>query len=112
MSSRLSSSADIRAVFATRRAVSASAVTLHVRARGDDAPARIAVVAGRKVGNAVVRNRAKRRLRAGLRVVALPSGLDVVAVARTPATTVGFQRLLAELRSLAARLTTLLPAVA
>lgn len=53
------------------------------KARDDQA--RAAVVAGRDVGGAVQRNRAKRRLRAALATGALPPGLDLVVRAH-PAT--------------------------
>jgi len=53
-------------------------------AGGEAEPPRVAFVAGRSVGNAVRRNRAKRRLREALRLVAVPGGKDYVVVA-TPA---------------------------
>lgn len=78
---------------AASKAVSASrgAVVIQARNRGDDAPTvRCGFTATRKVGGAVVRNRAKRRLREAARAV-LPQlahpGFDYVFVARggTPA---------------------------
>lgn len=53
----------------------------------DDEPAsvsRFTVVASRRVGNAVRRNRAKRLLREAVRAQEWRSGIDVVLVARTP----------------------------
>lgn len=57
---------------------------VHIRDRAEDpdGPGRAAVVAGRRLGSAVRRNRAKRRLRAAARESGVPKGRDVVLVAR------------------------------
>lgn len=46
---------------------------------------RVAVVCGRRVGNAVTRNRVKRRLREIIRHAPLAPGWDVVVIARPAA---------------------------
>jgi ribonuclease P protein component len=63
---------------------------LQARRRGDDSPAvRIGFTCSRKIGNAVIRNRAKRRLRAVARAI-LPDnarpGWDYVLVGRPGST--------------------------
>lgn len=73
---------------------------LQARARGDDTlQIRIGYTASKKIGNAVLRNRAKRRLRAIARAI-LPEmgqpGWDYVLVARPDATVT---RRFADLRS-------------
>lgn len=63
---------------------------LQARPRGDDGPLRVGYTCSRKLGNAVTRNRAKRRLRAVARAVMPQSGRagwDYVLVGR-PGTTV------------------------
>ncbi len=58
---------------------------LHVFEREDrEAPPRLGLAVGRKVGGAVQRNRAKRIMRAAFRELAdtLPGGLDLVLTAR------------------------------
>jgi ribonuclease P protein component len=58
---------------------------LQARSRGDEAPMRVGFTCSKKVGNAVARNRAKRRLREAARAV-LPvngrSGYDYVLIGR------------------------------
>ena len=81
---------------------------LLVRARGDGDPAkRVGFTVTKKIGNAVVRNRCKRRLRALARDV-LPaagvSGADHVLIGRSDGVERDFATLLAELERALARL--------
>lgn len=96
----LSANTDVRAVFATRAVRHGATMVVHRRRREDEGPCRCAVVAGRKVGNAVRRNRVKRRLRGALRHVEAAAGVDVVIVGRPAALTADFSALVADLRQL------------
>ncbi len=51
-----------------------------------EAPPRIGIAAGKKLGRAVTRNRYKRLLRAAVRqvYVHIPQGVDVILIARAP----------------------------
>lgn len=52
-----------------------------VIAPGEEGAVRLGLVAGRRVGGSVERNRAKRRLRHAARAAQIPTGLDVVVIA-------------------------------
>ncbi len=65
---------------------------------------RIAVVASKRVGDAVSRNRAKRLLREASVRVAWRPGIDVVLIARASAASSGMAAVHAEVATLAAAL--------
>ena len=73
-----------------RRAVGAVVVLI---SRGSSGPPRAGFVAGKGVGNAVRRNRAKRRLRAAMARVRLRDGSTYVVIARRGAVDAPFQSL-------------------
>ncbi|AUX41442.1 ribonuclease P protein component [Sorangium cellulosum] len=79
---------------ATKGATSAPSSTLRE-------PSRLGLVASRKVGGAVVRNRAKRLLREAYRRFPelFPERVDIVVILRTGAGALGLDDVLAELRS-------------
>lgn len=71
-------------------------VILQAYARGDDGPARIGFTVSKKIGNAVERNRARRRLREAVRMAAAQTmrpGMDYVVIARREAIEFPFERL-------------------
>ena len=58
-----------------------------------DAEARFGFIATRRIGNAVVRNRLRRRLREILRVAPVKTGWDLVFIVRKRSVDASFQRL-------------------
>jgi ribonuclease P protein component len=82
---RLTLQADIDRVRSQGQAHSTS-LFVAIAARGADGPARLSVAAGKRVGGAVQRNRAKRLLREGARRLypALAPGWDILLLARRP----------------------------
>lgn len=80
--------ADFLAASRARRQGTAGFL-LQARCRGDDGPFRVGFTCSRKIGNAVMRNRAKRRLREVARLhlaQGARSGWDYVLVGRPDAT--------------------------
>ena len=76
-------------------------LVLQVLRRDDDGPARLGFTVTKKVGNAVIRNRTKRRLRAAARDVlgATPvCGVDLVLIGRDSTRGRRFALLLDDLR--------------
>jgi ribonuclease P protein component len=54
---------------------------------------RFGFVASRRVGNAVVRNRVRRRLKEIIRSISIKPGWDIIIIARVPAAEADFQNL-------------------
>ena len=81
--SRLKANSDFQRVRREGRSWSHSLVVL-IASANNLAETRVGIAAGKSVGGAVKRNRAKRRLREAIRLAApsLASGWDVVLVAR------------------------------
>jgi ribonuclease P protein component len=93
---RLRRTSEFAAVYAKGRAYSDALVVLHVQALEDrSGTSQVGFSVGKKVGNAVVRNRVKRRLRAILaeRVERLPPGHRLVFGVRAKAAEAAFPAL-------------------
>ena len=85
------------------RRIARAAFVLQALDRGDNGPARVGYTCSKKVGNAVARNRAQRRLREAARMI-IPSngrpGFDYVLIGRRNVTSeIGFADLCDELQS-------------
>lgn len=74
-----------------------------VHARDEAGPSRLGIVASKRVGGAVERNRAKRLIREWFRRASLPSGLDVVVLAHASAASLTAGELAASLDETFAR---------
>lgn len=108
---RLRRRAAFKAVAGGRRAARAGFVLQALRSGGDAAgktgaksahrPPRIGFTVTRKIGNAVVRNRIRRRLREAVRLAGshAQDGTDYVLVGRRAALTLHFERLVTDLMS-------------
>ncbi len=82
---RLKRRADFLRVAAKGRKAPVHGLVLQALARDDAGPARVGFTVTRKIGNAVVRNRARRRLKEAARLLlreARPTGVDLVLIGR------------------------------
>jgi ribonuclease P protein component len=85
MPERLKRRADFLRVAAKGRKAPVHGLVLQALARDDDGPARLGFTVTRKVGNAVVRNRTRRRLKEAARLLLRGqdlSGVDLVLIGR------------------------------
>ncbi len=100
---RLRRRADFKAVAAGRRVARPGFVLQALNNSEGDGPRppRIGFTVTRKIGNAVVRNRIRRRLRAAVNAVGghLETATDYVLVGRRAALTLQFQRLVTDLET-------------
>ncbi len=80
-----------RAYRSTRRRRSGDVVV--VSTEGAPGPPQVGVVAGKRIGNAVIRNRVKRRLREAMAQVALDEDTAYLVIAGPEAAGVEFRRL-------------------
>ena len=99
---RLVSRADFSRVYREGRRYAGEALALYIRPT--DAGRRVGVTAGRGLGGAVVRNRAKRRLREAYRRIEarLCATGDILLVARSRAVDAGFAEIMREMEALCA----------
>ncbi|GAA4714160.1 ribonuclease P protein component [Pedococcus ginsenosidimutans] len=108
---RLRASSDFAAVLRGPRGARAGSTLIVVHAGQTDAraglPPRVGFVVSKSVGNAVVRNRTKRRLRAlaAARIGQVPAGVDVVVRANPAAAHATSAQLGSELDRLLPRVT-------
>lgn len=84
-SSRLRRRADFLRAAAKGRKAATHGLVLQALRRDDEAPARIGFTVTKKIGNAVVRNRTRRRLKEAARLELAPqqlAGVDLVLIGR------------------------------
>ena len=101
MNPRLKRRAEFLRVASKGRKAPSPGLVLQALLRADEAPARLGFTVTKKVGNAVVRNRTRRRLREAARILLRERpavGADLVLVGRDTTRTRPFQMLIDDLR--------------
>jgi len=85
---------QFRIVYNKGKSVANKSIVLFAYRNGEDIN-RFGVSVSKKIGNAVVRNRIRRRLKESYRRLEaeLPRGYDIIALARTPITEASFAEL-------------------
>ena len=104
---RLKKRAEFLRVAGKGKRAPSPGLVLQVLGRGDAEPARLGFTVTKNVGNAVVRNRTKRRLRAAARIVLAETpapGVDMVLIGRGETRARRFTLLLEDLRRTMAKL--------
>ncbi len=98
---RLTRRADFLRVAAKGRKAPMPGLVLQTLKRGDDAPARLGFTVTKKVGNAVIRNRTRRRLKEAARLLLRDqplAGADMVLIGRDATRSRDFAALREDLR--------------
>jgi len=98
---RLQRRAEFLRVAAKGRKAAMPGLVLQALQRGDDAPARLGFTVTKKVGNAVIRNRTRRRLKEAARLLLRDravSGVDLVLIGRDATRARDFTALQADLQ--------------
>jgi len=92
---RLKSRLDFQAVYTKGRSTANRAAVLYVSVQKGGGTSRIGFAAGRKLGNAVVRNRIKRRIKEAVRLLwpRVKQGVALVIIARRAALDMPFPEL-------------------
>lgn len=92
---RLKSRLDFQAVYTKGRSVANRAAVVHVLTQKTGTPSRVGFAAGRKLGNAVVRNRIRRRIKEAVRLFwpRVRPGIALVVIARQAALDMPFLEL-------------------
>jgi ribonuclease P protein component len=97
---RITSGVDYRRLVRTGRRITGDLTICSARASTPEAPLRMGVIVTRKVGNAVVRNRVRRRIKAiGWQLATELTGIDVVVRALPASASASWVTLEAEVRS-------------
>jgi ribonuclease P protein component len=103
---RLKKRAEFLAVASKGAKAPMPGLVMQLMARADDAPFRVGFTVTKKVGNAVVRNRTKRRLREAVRLgldAEAYRGFDMVVIGRDRTAARPFTDLMADVRRAAAK---------
>lgn len=97
---RVKKSRDIEEILKNKKSFSTSCFTIYIKEQNETNHFRYAMSVGKKIGNAVVRNKIKRQIRAIIRTYKINQSIDFFIIARPKVLNLSFEEMKKEIEYL------------